>query len=57
MKKHNNSVLCSTEENKQGFTARQTKRGVLWVDRVAPIANNRSHAHMRAENAPKAKRP
>ena len=28
-------LLCSTEENKQGFTARRTKRGVLWVDRVA----------------------
>src|ERR1035437_1992996 len=30
-------VLCSTEENKQGFTARQTKRGVLWVDRVIEL--------------------
>jgi hypothetical protein len=28
-------ALCSTEENMQGFTARQTKRRVLWVDRVA----------------------
>src|SRR5580700_8984601 len=28
-------LLCSTEENKQGFTARGTKRGVLSVDRVA----------------------